>query len=111
MLRIYGPELLTQEVAVVIESAGFPVFVSGAVLHPGRVVVSRSVTVVEALMEAGGYDAKRANLKKVKLLRRENGQQRTMIIDVESSLRSPKSRPFHLRPSDIVIVPEKFVFF
>ena len=111
LLKIYGPELLTPEVAVVVESAGFPVFVSGAVMRPGRVLVNRSVTVVEALMEAGGYDPKRANLKRVKLIRQENGTQRTMIIDVESSLHAPKSRPFHLRPSDVMIVPEKFVFF
>ncbi len=111
LLTIYAPELLTKEVAVTVESAGFPVFVSGAVLRPGRVIVNRSVTIVEALMEAGGFDPKRANLKRVKLLRQESGSQRTMIIDVENSLTSPKSHPFHLRPSDVVIVPEKFVFF
>ena len=104
-------ELLVKEVTVAVESAGFPVFVSGAVTRPGRVQVNRSVTVVEAIMEAGGYDANRANLKRVQIVRQENGTQRTLVIDLEKSLRSPKSRPFHLRPSDVVIVPEKFVFF
>ncbi len=111
LLKLFESELVVKEVNVVVNSAGFPVFVTGAVMRPGRVVVNRSVTVVEALMEAGGFDPRRANLKKVKLLRQENGSQRTLILDVESSLQSPNSRPFHLRPSDIVIVPEKFVFF
>ena len=93
LLKIYGPELVVKEAVVVVESPGFPVFITGAVFRPGRVLVNRSVTIVEAIMEAGGYDPRRANLKHVQIVRQENGSQRTMVVDVERTLRSAKSQP------------------
>jgi protein involved in polysaccharide export with SLBB domain len=111
LLKIYGPDLVIKEVNVQLESAGFPVFVSGAVLRPGKVLVNRSVTVMEAIMEAGGFDATRAELRKVQVIRQEGGVQRTFTINVKDSLNLSTSKPFHLRPSDIVVVPERFVFF
>lgn len=111
LLKLYESELIVKEISVVVESAGIPVFVTGAVLRPGRFVVNRSVTVVEAIMEAGGPDASRANLKRVQVIRQENGTQRTIQLNVDESFRSPTSAPFYLRPSDVVRVPERFVFF
>lgn len=110
LLKLYTDDLILKEVNVQVESAGFPVFVSGAVLRPGKVLVNRSVTLLEAVMEAGGYDANRANLRRVKVVRLEGGQQRAFVIDLRKSLDNPKTEPFHLRPSDIVVVPEKFFF-
>lgn len=111
MLKLYEGELIVKEVSVVVESAGMPVFVTGAVLRPGRFVMNRSVTVVEAIMEAGGADVSRANLKRVQVIRQEGGLQKTIELNVDTSFRSPTSAPFYLRPSDVVRVPERFVFF
>ena len=38
LLALFGPELIIKEVNVMVESAGFPIYVSGAVLRPGKVV-------------------------------------------------------------------------
>ncbi len=111
LLKLFGADLIDKRVTVSVESAGFPVFVSGAVLRPGKLTVNRSVTVLEAIVEAGGFDMKRANLQKIQIVRQEKGVQRTFILDLDWDLSAPKSRPFHLRPSDIVVVPEKFIFF
>ena len=111
LLAMFGADLIDKRVTVAVESAGFSVFVSGAVLRPGKLTVNRSVTVLEAIVEAGGFDMKRANLQKIQIVRQEKGAQRTFILDLEWDLSAPKSRPFHLRPSDIVVVPEKFIFF
>ena len=111
VLEIFGADLIEKRVTVAVESAGFPVFVSGAVLRPGKLTVNRSVTVLEAIVEAGGFDMKRANLQKIQIVRQDKGVQRTFTLDLDFDLSAPKSRPFHLRPSDIVVVPEKFIFF
>ncbi len=111
LLKEYGPDLVVKEVTVSVVSAPFPVFVSGAVLRPGKVLVNRSVTVIEAIMEAGGYDPNRADLKKVQVIRQINGIQKTFVINVKDTLDYAETTPFHLRPSDIVVVPERFVFF
>lgn len=111
LLKIYSPDLIVKEVVVQVESSGFPVFVSGAVLRPGKVMVIRSVTVMEAIMEAGGFDPNKADLSKVQVIRQSNGIQKNFSINLKDSLNQATSKPFHLRPSDIVVVPERFVFF
>lgn len=111
LLKIFTPELIVKEVNVAVSSAPFPVFVSGAVLRPGKVMVNRSVTVFEAIMESGGFDASRADLRKVQVIRQEGGIQKTFVINLKDTLDYAETRPFHLRPSDIVVVPERFVFF
>ncbi len=111
LLKIFGPDLVVKEVNVSVASAPFPVFVSGAVLRPGKVLVNRSVTVLEAIMEAGGFDVNRADLRKVQIIRQEGGVQKTFVINLKQALERAESPPFHLRPSDIVVVPERFVFF
>lgn len=111
LLKIFGPDLVVKEVNVSVASAPFPVFVSGAVLRPGKVLVNRSVTVLEAIMEAGGFDVNRADLRKVQIIRQDAGVQKTFVVNLKEALERAESHPFHLRPSDIVVVPERFVFF
>lgn len=111
LLERVGSELVVKEVQVAIDTAGFPVFITGAVLRPGKIMVNRSVTVLEAIMEAGGYDPNRANLKKVQVVRQQDGKQRTFQLNLQDTLVYAETEPFHLRPSDVVVVPERFVFF
>lgn len=111
ILKIFSPDLIVKEVTVQVESIGFPVFVSGAVLRPGKVLVNRSVTVMEAIMEAGGYDPNKADLRKVQVIRQSNGVQKNILLNLNDTLSMSTTKPFHLRPSDIVVVPERFVFF
>jgi len=111
VLKIFSPDLIVKEVVLQVESSGFPVFVSGAVLRPGKVMVIRSVTVMEAIMEAGGFDPNKADLRKVQIIRQSNGVQKNFVLNLKESLDLATSKPFHLRPSDIVVVPERFVFF
>lgn len=111
LLEVYGPEIAVKELNVVVESPGFSVFVSGAVLRPGKIAVNQRVSLLEAIMEAGGYDLNKADLKKVKVVRNEKGIQRVFVINLKKMIDSKYSNGFHLRPSDVVIVPERFVFF
>lgn len=112
ILDVYGPQLVVKEVSVSVESAGFPVFISGAVLRPGRVVCRQSMTVLEAIVDAGGFAEGRADLRHVKVVRKaENGTTKTFIIDLHSALKGEPGEPFYLRPSDVVYVPERFSFY
>ena len=112
VLEVYGPQLVVKEVAVSVESAGFPVFISGAVLRPGRVVCRQSVTVLEAIVDAGGFIEGRADMKNVKVVRKaEDGTTKTFIVDLRSALKGDPGDPLYLRPSDVVYVPERFSFY
>jgi polysaccharide biosynthesis/export protein len=111
ILKLYAPQLLSKEVNVTVVSASFPIFVSGSVLRPGKVVSDRPITVLQAIMEAGGFDHATADLKAVVVSRIENGQTRKYTINVQAVLEGKSTASFYLKPSDIVYVPEKFSWF
>ncbi len=106
-----GPQLQTKEVTVTLESSAFSVYVTGSVLRPGKVVSDRPLTALEAIMEAGGCDYNKANLKAVTVLRQENGQQHHYKLNLKGMIKGEPVEPFKLKPSDIIYVPEKFTWF
>ncbi|HEY9172636.1 MAG TPA: polysaccharide biosynthesis/export family protein [Verrucomicrobiae bacterium] len=83
------------------------VYVSGAVLKPGRIPLDRPLTALEAVMEAGGFDHRRAKVNTVTVIRKEEGQQRRFTLDLKRALREGDTTPFYVQPFDIIHVPEK----
>jgi len=76
-------------------------------MHPGKLMVDRPMLALEAIMEAGGFDAAKANLRKVGVLRQEEGKLRHFTVNLKRVLDGTSKQLFYLRPSDIVYVPEK----
>jgi protein involved in polysaccharide export with SLBB domain len=85
--------------------------VTGAVLRPGKIMSNRPITALEAIMEAGGVDYAKANLKAVTVTRLEGGQFKTYTLNLKLVLDGQQTKPFYLKPSDIVKVPERFSWF
>ena len=111
LLKLYDAQLAVKQVVVSVTSSTFPVFVTGAVLRPGKFLADRPITALEAIMEAGGFDYAKAKLDKVTVLRQTEGQVVSYRLNFKQILKSPKSDPFYLKPSDTVYVPEKFNWF
>jgi polysaccharide export outer membrane protein len=111
LVKLYSPHLLTKEVTVSLASSSFPVFVTGAVLRPGRINSERPITALEAIMEAGGFDYAKANLKKIKVIRNNKGKAEYFTLNLKRILQGRTAELFYLKPSDIVYVPEKFSWF
>lgn len=107
ILERYGTQLQLKEVTVSIQSTSATIYVSGAVLRPGRIPIERPLTALEAVMEAGGLDPNRARPSRVVVIRHEDGQQKTFAVDLSRALKGIQSNPFYLRPFDIVHVPSK----
>ncbi len=110
LLKLYGPQLQTKEVNVAVESAAFPIYVTGAVLRPGRINADHPLTVLEAALEAG-IDYTKANLKAVRVIRNEKGQTEHHILNLKKVLKGQQDVQFKLKPNDIIYVPEKFSWF
>lgn len=100
----YKGQLQVQEISVVVVSLA-PVYVSGAVLSPGPVMSPRSLTALEAIMEAGGFSPV-ANEDKVVVIRYEDDQRKAYQLDFGDALKGKPTPPFYLEPSDIIHVPE-----
>lgn len=111
LLRLYDAQLQTKECTVTVQSAAFPVYVMGAVQKPGKFMFDRPTTALEAIMEAGGFDSARADSKAVVVIRKENGHSQNFKLNLKRALKQGDAEPFGLKPTDIVYVPERFVWF
>ena len=111
LLKIYDAQLVVKQVVVTINASTYPIFLTGAVLKPGKLEAARPLSLLEAVMEAGGVDYAKADLKNVKVLRQIDGKIVTFRVNLRETLKGNQSEPFYLKPSDIIYVPEKFSWF
>jgi polysaccharide export outer membrane protein len=105
--RLYKPQVKDDVVTVKLISSGATVSVGGSVLRPGPVELTRPLTVLEAVMSAGGFDTSRAKLSAVKVLRIKNGRQTVYTVNLKRVLDGREAQPFFLEPFDIIYVPAK----
>jgi len=111
LLAEFGGQLRSPEVNVSLVTSAAVIYVSGAVVTPNKVAMDRPLTLMEALMEAGGPDMQRARLDKVSVVRNFEGEQRSFVLDMRRAFSGGDSAPFYLRPFDSVVVPaRKFNF-
>ncbi len=111
ILKTYGAQLQLKEVNVTVLSSAATIYVSGAVLRPGRIPLDRPMTVMEAIMECGGFDNSRARPGKVRIIRQHDGKQIPFEIDLRKALQGEETDPFYVRPSDVIHVPFKSINF
>jgi len=111
IIKRYGDQLVSKAVNVVVQSSAFWVYVTGAVITPGKILADRPLTALEAVMEAGGVDYSRANLKGVTITRKTKGRYEHFKVDLKSVIQGKAGDTFDLQSSDILYVPEKFSWF
>jgi protein involved in polysaccharide export with SLBB domain len=111
LMDLYAPQLSQKEVTVEVQSSSFPVYVTGTVLRPGKIVSDHPITALEAIMEAGGPDYTKANLKNVSVIRQEGNQTKIYKLNLKRVMDGQVSEPFYMKPSDIIFVPERFSWF
>jgi len=107
ILASVGSSLQLKEVTVTVVSSSAAVYITGAVLRPGKLVLERPMTALEAIMESGGFDPTRAKMDRVVVVRYEQGKQFNYHLDLKRVLQGREATPFYLQPFDIVHVPTK----
>jgi protein involved in polysaccharide export with SLBB domain len=110
LARLYKPQLQDSEVVVSLDTRAVPVVVSGAVQKPGKIIFERPATVLEAIMEAGGFTPE-ADLKKVSLIRIVKGEHETEIVDLRPVLKGKPTPAIYCSGGDVIYVPEKLLLF
>jgi polysaccharide export outer membrane protein len=110
LARLYKPQLQDNEVIVTLDTRAVPVVVSGAVQKPGKIVFERPATVVEAIMEAGGFTPE-ADLKRVSLIRIVKGEHETQLVDLRPLLKGKPTPAIYCSGGDVIYVPEKLLLF
>ena len=90
------------------EYANNTVYVLGQVKKPSSLKIppEKNLTVLEAITSAGGF-TDIANTSKVKVLRMENGKQKSIEVDVSQiTKQGKKSLDINLMSGDVVFVPQ-----
>jgi hypothetical protein len=72
------------------------------------VLSDHRISALEAVMEAGGFDYTRANLKSVMVIRRDGVGYKNYKLDLKKAMAGKESEPFYMEPGDIIWVREKF---
>ena len=84
------------------------VYVLGQVKNPSEISIppEKTITVLEAITSVGGF-TNIANTSKIKILRMENGKQKSIDVDVNAiTKQGKKSLDIQLKPGDVVFVPQ-----
>ena len=110
-MDLYAPQLVTKQVVVELMTSSFPVYITGMVVRPGKILSDHPITALEAIMEAGGPDYDKANLKGVVVIRREGNTMKHYTLNLQSVLDGKQSEPFYLEPDDILYLPERLTMF
>jgi polysaccharide export outer membrane protein len=82
------------------------VFVGGRVMAPGVFDMPGPMTLLEAIIQAGGLDMMQAEVRNIVVIRHEGDRRYGYAVDLQPALQGSESQPFYLRPKDIVYVPQ-----
>ena len=107
LLSLYSTHISQLDVTVIItEYSNRRVYVGGQVLAPGSVPMPGKMTVLEALILAGGVNVNVASYKNVVVIRHVNGKWIGVKLDLTQLMQGEESVPYYLQPLDIVYVPK-----
>lgn len=107
LVRLYAPELRIPEIAVIVRLLSERrVYVGGEVNRPGIIPMPGRLTILEAVVEAGGFKTETAGLKSVVVIRQRDGKYVGTIVNLREALEGKKVEAFYLAPRDIVYVPQ-----
>ena len=106
LIKLYSSQLKNPEITVIVRSLySHRVYVSGEVNTPRFVEAPRRMSVLEAIMEAGGFDMTTANVNNVVVIRYKENQRYGYKLNLKPALKGKEDQPFFLEPYDIVYVP------
>lgn len=84
------------------------IFIFGEVAKPGPYrLQSKNVSVVEAITMAGGLTRLAAS-NRTRIVRLENGKERTISVNVEDIIKGDKKSDIQLRSGDIIVIPQSY---
>jgi polysaccharide export outer membrane protein len=81
------------------------VYVGGEVQQPGMIQINGRLTLLEAIMQAGGPANRSARIRDVILVRERDGKRYARTYDLRDSFGKGESESIELQPYDVVFIP------
>lgn len=106
LIKLYAVQVRHPELAVIVRGLNKRrVYVGGEVNKPGLVDVPGEMTALEAIMQSGGFNLEKAEVRNVIVVRHKDGCLVGHSLDFKEALAGHEAQPFYLQPRDIVYVP------
>ncbi len=110
LIEAYASQLRHPELTITVkESLERRVYVGGEVHNPSYVPLTSQMTVLEAIMAAGGFDTVKADLDHVTIVRYTDGKQQAVKINLSKIMQGEVLDVYYLQPRDIIYVPNKTI--
>lgn len=103
----YEDQLVSNEVMVVVVESQFTYYLEGEVQSPGIINSFRQLSVLEAIIAAGGINKLTGKMKSVVVIRRKGDKYQHFELDLAAVIDGKKDGAFVLESYDIVSVPQK----
>ena len=101
-------EFISQiDIAIIVQAfSNRRIYVGGEVNDPGSIPMPGRLTVLEAIMLAGGISHQTGKYQNIIIIRFQDGKWIGEVIDLNEAINGIGSEPLYLKPLDIVYVPE-----
>ena len=100
-------QLVSNEVMVVVKESQFTYYMEGEVQSPGIIRSFRQLSVLEAIIAAGGINKLTGKMKSVVVIRRSGDKYQRFELDLAAVINGKKDGAFVLESYDIVSIPQK----
>lgn len=110
LAELYSDKIRDPDIIVIVRSlVNQKIYVGGQVAQPGLFDMRGRMTALEAIMLAGGFLDRSAQMRNVVIVRHVDGQRYAGTIDMRAMLADAESEPFYLQQNDIVFVPRTVI--
>ncbi len=106
LTKLYTKEIHNPSLTVLVRNlVNQRIFVGGEVQRPGSVPVNGRLSVMEAVVLAGGFDLRSAKPGDIVVIRNVGEKRYGTVLDLNPALKGKPHTPFYLAANDIVLVP------
>ena len=105
--EMYKDQLISNEVRVVVLASHFTYYLEGEIARPGITESFRQLSVLEAIIAAGGVRKETGKLKEIIVLRRVGNKYQRYVLNLNDVLEGKNSEAFILEPYDVVSIPQR----
>ncbi|MBK1879042.1 polysaccharide biosynthesis/export family protein [Pelagicoccus mobilis] len=100
-------QLVSNEVMVTVVESHFTYYLEGEVMSPGIIRSFRQLSVLEAIIAAGGINKVTGKMKSVVVIRRQGDKYQHFELDLAAVIDGKKDGAFVLESYDIVSIPQR----
>jgi len=106
LTALYADKIKDPDISVVVAGLGSNrVYVGGEVQQPGMIQINGRLTLLEAIMQAGGPANRSARIRDVILVREKDGKRYARTYDLRDSFGKGESESIELQPYDVIFIP------